>query len=52
MPTYAYQCEKCGNRFEVVQHISSRKKPACPKCKASAVQQVMGAFYAKTIKKS
>ena len=52
MPTYQYECEKCGETFELRRHIDDRVKPACPKCHAKAVHQVMGAFYAKTIKKS
>ncbi len=54
MPTYAYHCEKCGERFErserMAQHESS--KPRCPKCKSPKVQQDMTPFYARTARKS
>ena len=53
MPTYQYQCEKCGEVFEVRRHIAKKAtSPACPRCGAKQVHQVLGAFYAKTIKKS
>lgn len=52
MPTYQYECEKCGTHFDLQHPIAVKAKPACPKCGAKAVHQVLGAFYAKTIKKS
>jgi len=53
VPTYDFECEKCGHHFSVVRHMSERATvPACPKCRAKAVRQVFGVFYAKTIKKS
>jgi putative FmdB family regulatory protein len=52
MPTYQYECDKCGTRFDVSRPIGARGTPACPKCSSKSVRQVLGAFYAKTIKKS
>ena len=52
MPTYQYECAKCGAHFEVKRAIGARSASACPKCASRNVQQVLGAFYAKTIKKS
>jgi len=54
MPTYEYQCEKCGRKFSIIQRISAqgRKRPSCPKCKSAKVNQVFSPFYAKTVKKS
>ena len=54
MPTYDYQCEKCGKRFTVVQRISEHtgRSPACPKCKSRSTRQRPAAFFAKTAKKS
>ena len=54
MPTYEYQCGKCGKRFNRIETISThgRKKATCPKCKSANVSQVFTAFYAKTVKKS
>ncbi len=36
MPTYDYQCTKCGFVFEVNHKISESPKVKCPKCKAKA----------------
>jgi putative FmdB family regulatory protein len=52
MPTYQYECEKCGKVFAVTRGIDAGAKPSCPKCSSKSVHQVLGAFYAKTIKKS
>ncbi|MCL5099290.1 MAG: zinc ribbon domain-containing protein [Candidatus Omnitrophica bacterium] len=30
MPTYEYNCEKCGHHFEVVQSISADPLQVCP----------------------
>jgi putative FmdB family regulatory protein len=30
MPTYDYQCETCGHRFEVFQSMSAAKLTDCP----------------------
>jgi len=31
MPTYEYQCEKCGHQFELFQPISAAPISTCPK---------------------
>jgi putative FmdB family regulatory protein len=31
MPTYVYDCEKCGHRFEQSQSISAEPLSVCPK---------------------
>lgn len=42
MPTYEYQCGKCGHRFEVFQRIVDPPVRNCPKCKArGSVEQVI-----------
>lgn len=33
MPTYEYECEKCGNRFEAFHSIKAEPLKECPKCK-------------------
>ena len=33
MPTYEYECEKCGHRFELFQSMKDAPKKRCPKCK-------------------
>lgn len=30
MPTYDYQCEKCGHRFEIFQSMKDAKLEDCP----------------------
>jgi putative FmdB family regulatory protein len=52
MPSYQYQCGKCGNRFDVTRPMSARGAVACPKCQSKDTRQVLTPFYAKTIKKS
>ncbi len=32
MPTYEYECEKCGHKFEVFQSITAEPLKKCPKC--------------------
>lgn len=41
MPTYEYECQKCGHRFEVFQSMSDPPKKRCPKCKG-AVRRLLG----------
>ncbi len=33
MPTYVYECEKCGERFEILQGITEPPRKRCPKCR-------------------
>ncbi|MCK4463265.1 MAG: zinc ribbon domain-containing protein [Candidatus Omnitrophica bacterium] len=33
MPTYEYECEKCGKRFDAFQSIMAEPLTECPKCK-------------------
>jgi len=44
MPTYEYQCRKCGHRFEVFQSIVDPPIRDCPKCrcKGSVEQLISG----------
>lgn len=32
MPIYEYQCEKCENRFEMLQKITAEPLKECPEC--------------------
>ena len=32
MPLYEYQCDACGNRFEVIQKFSDAPVETCEKC--------------------
>lgn len=42
MPTYEYECKKCGHHFEVFQKMADRHIKKCPKC-SSAVKRLIGA---------
>ena len=33
MPTYVYQCRKCGHRFELFHSIKDDKPKRCPRCR-------------------
>ncbi len=41
MPTYEYECLKCGNRFEVFQRMTDPPRKRCPKCKGK-VRRLVG----------
>ena len=32
MPTYEYECTKCGHRFEAFQQMSAKPLDTCPAC--------------------
>ena len=32
MPTYEYQCRRCGHRFEEFQQMTDEPLKRCPKC--------------------
>ncbi len=36
MPIYEYECEKCGNKFEILSGYNGKKAERCPACKGSA----------------
>jgi putative FmdB family regulatory protein len=54
MPTYVFECVKCGEQFEKVMTVAQRDKarPVCPSCKGKKVKPVLGGFFAKTSRKS
>lgn len=41
MPTYDYQCKKCGHRFELFQSIKAEPVRACPICQGP-VERLLG----------
>jgi putative FmdB family regulatory protein len=46
MPIYAYKCESCGHRQDVLQKISDPVLSSCPACGASSfVKQVTAAGF-------
>ena len=54
MPTYSYQCKKCGRKFQEILSFREHdeRKPKCPKCGSTSVAQLLEGFFAKTSKKS
>lgn len=40
MPTYTYQCEKCGIRFDQYQKFSDDPLIVCPECGEPALRKV------------
>ena len=40
MPTYEYECEKCGYKFEKFQKMTDEPLKACPKCGGKAVRLI------------
>ena len=51
MPTYDYQCETCGHRFERFQKMSEAPLTACPEC-GGQVRRLIGAGAAVIFKGS
>lgn len=46
MPIYAYKCESCGHRQDVLQKLSDDPLTICPACQAPAfVKQVTAAGF-------
>ena len=42
MPTYEYECQKCGHRFEEFQSMKDAHLTKCPKCKGK-LKRLVGA---------
>ena len=42
MPTYEYECQKCGHRFEEFQSMKDAPLSKCPKCKGK-LKRLIGA---------
>lgn len=42
MPTYEYQCQKCGHKFEELQKMTDKPLTKCPKCKKGKVIRLIG----------
>lgn len=41
MPTYEYECQKCGHLFELFQSMSDPLRKRCPECRG-AVKRLIG----------
>ncbi len=42
MPTYDYECRKCGHRFEKFQSITAVPVKTCPKCRGRVARLLSG----------
>ena len=42
MPTYEYECPKCGHQFEKFQMMSDPPVKVCPECKGRSVKRLLG----------
>ncbi len=54
MPTYEYECKKCGHEFSltVAMDEHQKRKVRCPKCKSENVNQVIRSVFVITSRKS
>jgi putative FmdB family regulatory protein len=41
MPTYEYECQACGYKFEAFQNMTDEPLSVCPKCEGS-VKRLLG----------
>jgi putative FmdB family regulatory protein len=42
MPTYDYECDACGHKFELFQSISAPVEKKCPQCKKNKLRRLFG----------
>lgn len=42
MPTYDYECAKCGYSFELQQKITDPPRARCPECRGKVVRIISG----------
>lgn len=42
MPTYDYECDACGHKFELFQSITAEPERRCPKCKKLKLRRLFG----------
>lgn len=52
MPTYDYECDACGHRFELFQSISDDPEKKCPECKKLKLRRLIGTGAAVVFKGS
>ncbi len=43
MPTYEYECDACGHKFEKFQSMTAKTLRKCPACGKPKLQRLMGA---------
>jgi len=42
MPTYEYECTKCGISFELEQRMSDKPRERCPECRGKVIRIISG----------
>lgn len=42
MPTYDYECQACGHRFELFQTMSAKVRRKCPECSKPKLERLIG----------
>ena len=42
MPTYEYECKKCGHTFDLFQPITAPPRKRCPKCRGAVKRLISG----------
>lgn len=42
MPTYEYECTKCGHEFEVEQSMTDKPRSRCPECRGKVKRLISG----------
>ncbi len=42
MPTYDYECTKCGHTFDAFQSMSEDPLVKCPQCKKNGLKRLIG----------
>ncbi len=42
MPTYDYECDACGHKFELFQGINDPIQKKCPQCKKLKLRRLFG----------
>lgn len=52
MPTYDYECQKCGHTFEAFQSMKDKPLRVCPQCSARRLRRLIGAGAAVIFKGS
>jgi putative FmdB family regulatory protein len=52
MPTYDYECDACGHKFELFQGINDPVKKKCPDCGKSKLRRLFGTGAAVVFKGS
>ncbi len=54
MPTYDFECRKCGHQFTQVMSMEEhdKKKVRCPKCKSEDLKHLVEPVYVTTSRKS